>query len=108
MPSSNMFREAYDQTIKNVELLQRGDEVKFVIAKADDYNTAISLLRYIPQGVGILFSPLQKYFDRLGRQRTEGLDPKQLASWMINDKLNNVRMNLQLHKIIWPDVERGV
>lgn len=108
MPSSGMFREAYDQTIKNVDLLCKGDEVKFVIADENDYNTAIKHLKHIPSDVGILFSPLQKYFDKFGRQRTDGLELGKLAKWMIDDKLNNVRMNLQLHKIIWPDVERGV
>jgi len=36
------------------------------------------------------------------------MEPKMLAEWMIRDKLSGVRMNLQLHKIIWPGVERGV
>lgn len=107
MPSSGMFHGAYDQTVKNMENLYEDDEVKFVIADANDYATAKSLLHHIPDGIGILFSPLQKWKDSDGNYH-DGLEPKQLADWMVEDKLSNVRMNLQLHKIIWPEVERGV
>ncbi|MDA3814077.1 MAG: 7-carboxy-7-deazaguanine synthase QueE, partial [Candidatus Cloacimonetes bacterium] len=35
------------------------------------------------------------------------LDPQDLAKWIIDDKLP-VRMQLQLHKIIWDINKRGV
>jgi len=44
----------------------------------------------------ILFSPW-----------SERIAPAQLAEWILEDNLN-VRLHLQLHKIIWPDRERGV
>jgi len=34
------------------------------------------------------------------------LDPKDLAMWILDDHLP-VRLNLQLHRIIWPEEERG-
>jgi 7-carboxy-7-deazaguanine synthase len=35
------------------------------------------------------------------------LSPALLAGWILEDKLP-VRLNLQLHKLLWPDAERGV
>ena len=38
------------------------------------------------------------------------LAPSTLARWMLQDDLlpRQVRMNLQLHRVIWPDKDRGV
>jgi 7-carboxy-7-deazaguanine synthase len=44
----------------------------------------------------VLFSPLWN-----------DLQFEKLAQWILADGLP-VRMQLQLHKILWPDVERGV
>ena len=44
----------------------------------------------------ILFSPVDSK-----------ISPSELAKWILEDHLN-VRLHLQLHKIIWPDVNRGV
>jgi len=44
----------------------------------------------------ILFSPV-----------SEKIPPSRLAEWILEDHLN-VRLHLQLHKIIWPDKKRGV
>ena len=35
------------------------------------------------------------------------LEPKELAGWILSDQLK-VRMQLQLHKYIWPPDMRGV
>jgi len=35
------------------------------------------------------------------------LDPATLAEWILADGLD-VRLGLQLHKIIWPERDRGV
>jgi 7-carboxy-7-deazaguanine synthase len=44
----------------------------------------------------VLFSPV-----------AESLAPDQLAAWILEDALP-VRYQVQLHKIIWPSVLRGV
>jgi 7-carboxy-7-deazaguanine synthase len=81
----------------NVDRLCAGDEVKFVLADRSDYNFAASAVR----GRGLLdrcpviFSPVH------GR-----LDPAELAEWILTDGLD-VRLGLQLHKLLWPDEERG-
>lgn len=95
-PSSGM---ANRNRLANFAHLRRGDEVKMVIADRADYEWATAMLRdaaYPGALVATLLSPVQ------GR-----LSPAELARWILADALD-VRMNLQLHKLIWPDVDRGV
>ncbi len=83
---------------RNVEHLNKKDEVKFVIADSNDYKYAkLSIDEYGLAGkCAVIFSPV-----------AEKLDPAKLAKWIIGDGLD-VRLGLQLHKIIWPNIERGV
>ncbi|MBW1940574.1 MAG: radical SAM protein [Deltaproteobacteria bacterium] len=95
-PSSG---EADKNHFENLKRLQTHDQVKFVIANRKDYEYArgITELKYfqIPPG-NRLFSPVS------GK-----MNPADLAKWIIEDNLN-VRLHLQLHKIIWPGNQRGV
>jgi Organic radical activating enzymes len=93
--SGEMDRNRFE----NLLYLRHGDEVKFVIADSNDYEWAKVTIGggdYPAATVDTLFSPVQ------GR-----LEARQLAEWIILDRLP-VRLNLQVHKYIWPDVERGV
>lgn len=95
-PSSG---EMGNNRLENLLYLRHGDEVKFVIADSNDYEWAkvtISGGDYPSSTVQTLFSPVQ------GR-----LEARQLAEWLIRDRLP-VRLNLQVHKYIWPEIERGV
>lgn len=82
----------------NLARLRAGDEVKFVIADRDDYDWAVRQLREhrLAERVPVLLSPVW-----------ESLPPAELAAWVLEDRLP-VRLQLQLHKILWPDVERGI
>ncbi len=82
----------------NLEQLTRRDEVKFVLANRGDYDWAKTILqRYdLLTRCPVIFSPVH------GR-----LKPADLASWILADRLN-VRLGLQLHKLIWPGVRSGV
>jgi len=78
----------------NIEYLLPHDEVKFVICDRQDYDwTCMKVDELALQGrvAEILFSPSQGQ-----------LPPRQLAEWILDDKLN-VRMQLQTHKYIWGD-----
>lgn len=95
-PSSGM---ADRNRLANLAHLGPGDEIKFVIADRLDYEWARGMIRDAdyPAHLGAtLFSPAQ---DRL--------EPALLAGWMLDDKLD-ARLNLQLHRVVWPDVDRGV
>ena len=76
---------------ENIAHLRAGDEVKFVLASRADYEWACAVLREhrLDERCAVLFSPVQGE-----------LDPRQLAEWILEDRLP-VRMQLQLHKILW-------
>ena len=83
----------------NLQRMSPSDQVKFVISSRRDYRYALGILPRISGKVAagnVLFSPVG---DRLpGRE---------LAKWILEDGLE-VRLQLQLHKVLWPDIERGV
>lgn len=94
-PGSSM---ADRMLLTNLDIVRECDEVKFVVSSRKDYLWAKELaLKYsLPQRTTVLFSP------------THGiLDAQDLAYWILEDDLDCV-MQLQLHKIIWPEKERGV
>jgi 7-carboxy-7-deazaguanine synthase len=83
---------------ENFELLRPGDEVKFVIRDRGDYDWAVERLRemHLDGRCPVLFSP-----------EHEGMDPARLAGWVLEDRLP-VRLQLQIHKVLWPGAVRGV
>ncbi|MFO7560592.1 MAG: radical SAM protein [Desulfobacterales bacterium] len=95
-PSSN---EKDKIDLNNIKYLSNNDQIKFVIQNREDYRYAKTIVKTRCEhltGGNILFSPV-----------TEKLPPSDLAGWILKDRLN-VRFHLQLHKIIWPEVKRGV
>lgn len=84
----------------NFESLRPGDEVKFVIQDRVDFDYAINFLDRHPcveaAGVPLLFSPVH------GK-----LEPLQLSEWVLASA-RPIRLQLQVHKILWPGVLRGV
>jgi 7-carboxy-7-deazaguanine synthase len=98
--------EADTFEMKNLAELNAKDEVKFVIASRKDYEFARDFTRQhkLEQKVNeVLFSPVNE--DPHGKW--EGLEPRQLVEWMLEDGLG-VRLSLQLHKIVWDPAMRGV
>lgn len=83
---------------ENLELLNKNDEVKFVILDRKDYEWSREILkqRQIDQKAHVLFSPV---YDRLSLKR--------LAQWILEDNLP-VRLQTQLHKVIWSKDAIGV
>ncbi|MBI5775999.1 MAG: 7-carboxy-7-deazaguanine synthase QueE [Nitrospirae bacterium] len=82
----------------NLDRIARKDEVKFVIKDRADYEfaRAITERHKLAGRCPVLFSP------SFGE-----LDPRQLAEWVLADKLP-VRVQLQLHKFIWDPHMKGV
>jgi len=83
---------------RNLDLLKGTDEVKFVIDGRGDYEWARDLVRErrIADRCTVLFSPVHG-----------ALDPGALGRWILDDGLP-VRLQVQLHKYLWPGAERGV
>jgi 7-carboxy-7-deazaguanine synthase len=82
----------------NLDRLAPHDEVKFVVADRADYEFARDVVaqRQLASRAAILFSPVHGT-----------LDPRALSEWVLADRLP-VRVQLQLHKIIWSPTTRGV
>jgi 7-carboxy-7-deazaguanine synthase len=93
-PSSG---EAESNDYDNIARLRPGDELKFVVGTREDYDWAAQMVRgHRLDRWPVSFSPVWGE-----------LEPAELAAWILRDGLP-VRLQLQLHKILWPDVERGV
>lgn len=94
-PSSG---ECESNDFDNLQRLGERDEIKFVIASREDYDWARETVfsHRLTERWPVLFSPVWGE-----------LSPDLLAGWILADRLP-VRLQLQLHKIIWPGVERGI
>jgi 7-carboxy-7-deazaguanine synthase len=98
--------EADSFEMTNLGELTEKDEVKFVISSRKDYEFAREFTR--EHGLAgrvreVLFSPVHD--DPQGKWT--GLEARSLVEWMLEDGLN-VRLGLQLHKIVWDPAMRGV
>jgi 7-carboxy-7-deazaguanine synthase len=96
---------------ENLETLTAQDEVKFVITDRADYEFARDFTRRhsLPERVNsVLFSPAFRK-DAAGARNASNclLDPQQLAEWILEDNLQ-VRLGLQIHKLIWDPALKGV
>jgi 7-carboxy-7-deazaguanine synthase len=83
----------------NLDRLSPHDEVKFVVADRGDYEFARDVIRrhrLETRCAAILMSPVH-----------DELDNRQLSEWMLADRLP-ARLQVQLHKYIWPASTRGV
>jgi len=83
--------EAARNLWSNLDALDAKDQIKFVLADRADYDWARAALEQhaIAQRCDVLFSPVY------GK-----LAPRELADWILADRLP-VRMQVQLHKILW-------
>ncbi|RCK75858.1 MAG: Queuosine Biosynthesis QueE Radical SAM [Ignavibacteriae bacterium] len=97
-PSSGMSKKNY---WKNLSKLKPIDEVKFVICDRNDFKWAVDkILEYnLTKKCTVLMSPV--VLD------SASLKPSDLAKWILKSQLP-VRMQIQLHKIIWGINSRGV
>ena len=101
-PDSGM---AEKMDLANLGILTSADELKFVIGSREDYDWALNAIEThihyyndpanLRKRVKILFSP-----------STETLEPSELAEWILADGFQ-VRLQLQLHRVLWPEKSRG-
>ena len=90
-PSST---EQSQNRYENIALLESKDQLKFVIASRSDFDWCCSILEDYAVLSDVLFSPVY-----------ESLKPVDLADWILEKQLN-VRLQVQLHKLLWGD-EKG-
>jgi 7-carboxy-7-deazaguanine synthase len=94
-PGSGMAGRMY---WPNLDRLTMKDEAKFVLVDRTDYEWARDILAQhaLSGRCTVLMSPVFGV-----------LDPRQLAEWVLADRLQ-VRVQMQLHKLIWTPDMRGV
>ena len=82
----------------NLEGLRPGDEIKFVVLDRADYEWARRTVdeRALDRRATVLFSAVH-----------DTLDTGRLAEWVLEDRLP-VRVQVQMHKVLWPHALRGV
>ena len=84
---------------ENFDRLKSHDEIKFVISHREDYLWAKNICaKYdlFSKVHSVLFSPVH-----------DELPAEELIGWFLEDRLP-VRLNLQVHKFIWPKTMKGV
>jgi 7-carboxy-7-deazaguanine synthase len=91
--------ESHRNRWANLDHIRRTDEIKFVLADRADYDwmcAAIAEHRLAERTPNLLASTV---FGRLA--------PRDLVSWVLEDALP-VRVQLQMHKYVWPPDATGV
>lgn len=96
LPDSNM--ESFMLT-ENYNYLDKNDVIKFVAGSKADLEKAVQIIdKYnLTEKCHIYISPV---FSRI--------NPSDIVDFMAEKKLNNIKLQLQLHKFIWNPEKRGV
>ena len=81
----------------NFEYLNEDAVLKFVVGSQDDMVSALEFLEAHNIKTNVYFSPV------FGK-----IEPVQIVDFLIENKLNDCKVQLQLHKIIWSPEEKGV
>lgn len=96
-PSSG---ESKKNHLKNLKKMTPHDEIKFVVGSREDYEYAKFILSTCLPHLNHLKPPLlSPVFGKI--------DTQTLAQWILQDHLD-VRLQVQLHKLIWDPERRGV
>lgn len=96
LPSSGMED---NMILSNFNLLQKSDCVKFVSGSAEDLNKAKQIIKEynLTQKCGVYISAV------FGK-----IEPAQIVEFMTDNNMNDVNLQLQMHKFIWDPDRRGV
>ena len=102
-PSSG---EAQKMNFTNFELLGEGDQIKFIILNQDDYDYAKNILQKypVPDGCAIIFTPCAAEH---GEEQEMVFSLRTLTEHVLKDGLF-VQVLPQLHKLIWPEKNKGI
>lgn len=93
-PSSDMNEAMLRETFKSVRAT---DVIKFVVGSREDLSVMRNFIDYMNPEAQVYVSPVW------GK-----IEPKHIVEYVLQNKLHRVRVQLQLHKIIWPVEQRGV
>ncbi|WP_315069878.1 putative 7-carboxy-7-deazaguanine synthase QueE [uncultured Clostridium sp.] len=96
LPSSNMTDK---MNFNNLKVVDKNDVYKFVVGSHEDLKIAYEIInKYnLTSKCLVYLSPV-----------SGNIDMQEIVEFMKENKLNNVRLQVQLHKIIWNKDTRGV
>ena len=96
LPYSGMEEE---MLISNFEHLGRQDCVKFVSGREADLAWALDVINHFKLAgrCSVYISPV-----------FGAIEPKRIVEFMLDNKMNDVRLQIQMHKVIWDPNKRGV
>ena len=95
-PSSGMQE---NNRMENLKVLSAVDQIKFVIADRGDFEFSAAIAKRLASNITA---------DRIWFSPVSGILPAdRLAAWMLESNAHG-RLQLQLHKLIWPHRDRGV
>ena len=83
----------------NYGLLRSEDTVKFVIGSREDLERAKEIMEQYG-----LIGRCQVYLSPVFGQ----IEPAEMAAFLTEHRMNGVRMQIQIHKVIWDPEKRGV
>lgn len=85
--------------LTNYDLLRKNDVIKFVVSDYDDLEKTKEIIKKydLINKANCLISPV------CGR-----IEFEEIVNFLKDNKLNDVKMQLQIHKIIWDKDKRGV
>ena len=84
---------------ENMKLLGKDDTVKFVCGSQKDLLKALDVIQTynLTNRCHVYLSPV-----------FGSIEPVQIVEFMLKHRLNGVRLQIQMHKVIWDPNERGV
>lgn len=96
LPGSGM-EAAMD--LENFKWLKRQDTVKFVVSDRKDLARAKEIIgKYeLARRCHVILSPV-----------FGSIDPEEMVDFMKEQKMNDIKMQIQMHKVIWDPEQRGV
>ena len=85
--------------MSNYENVTLNDTVKFVVGSEEDLNRAKDIIeKYsLADKCHVYLSPV-----------FGSIEPKKIVDYMISNNMNDIRLQIQMHKVIWNPDERGV
>lgn len=82
---------------QNLEFLGTKDVIKFVVGSTEDLQQMHSIVQNNDIHAQVFVSPI--FGD---------IEPKDIVEYILQNNLHNVRVQLQMHKLIWDVNQRGV
>lgn len=93
-PSSGMNNRMIEH---NLGLLRNTDVLKFVVGTQEDLFDMLEVVEYSKPAANIFVSPV-----------FGAIQPREIVEFLLKYTVNNIRLQLQLHKLVWDPMKRGV